>query len=206
MKNTIKVFAVGTAAIAVVGILGVIVLARHGFSARDEPWAIEAFAARRLRILAVPAEARDAVNPISPSADVMASARAHFADHCAICHANDGSGDTAIGRNLYPPAPDMREPRTQSLSDGELFYVIHNGIRFTGMPAFGSGDPDEDLESWQLVHFIRHLLTISAEELQEMEKLNPKGAHERAEEEAIENFLSGGSPPSQSSDHRSHEH
>ena len=67
----------------------------------------------------------------------MTDARAHFADHCAICHANDGSGDTPIGRALWPKAPDMRLRETQDLSDGELFWIIENGIRFTGMPALG---------------------------------------------------------------------
>jgi len=66
---------------------------------------------------------------------LIAEAKAHFADHCAICHANNGSGNTEIGRNLYPKAPDMRLPQTLNLTDGELYYTIHNGIRLTGMPA-----------------------------------------------------------------------
>jgi mono/diheme cytochrome c family protein len=115
-----------------------VTLLRHGFSARDEPLAIEALVARRLRHLAVPHGAREMTNPVPATPEILAEARAHFADHCAICHANDGSGNTQIGQNLYPKAPDMREPRTQALSDGELFYIIHNGIRLTGMPAWGA--------------------------------------------------------------------
>jgi hypothetical protein len=61
----------------------------------------------------------------------LREARAHFADHCAICHANNGNGQTPIGRNVYPKAPDLRASDTQTMSDGELFYVIRNGIRFT---------------------------------------------------------------------------
>jgi mono/diheme cytochrome c family protein len=122
---------------------------------------------------------------------VLAEARAHFADHCAICHANDGSGNTAIGANQYPPAPDMRQGWVQSLTDGELFYIIHNGIRFTGMPAWGGEDPAEDEDSWKLVHFIRRLPQISAQELDEMKKMNPKSQHEMEEEEEMERFLRG---------------
>src|SRR3990172_3346704 len=84
----------------------------HGFSARDRPTVIEAYIARRVRRLAVPASARDAKNPVPLTPEVTVEGRAHFADHCATCHGNDGSGETEIGRNLYPKAPDMRLPGT----------------------------------------------------------------------------------------------
>ncbi len=173
------------------GVVTVWLLAQRGFSARDQPTAAETFVARRLRHLAVPRQALRQQNPVSATPAVLTQARAHFADHCALCHANDGSGQTKIGQNLYPKAPDMRQSDTQSLSDGELFYIIHNGIRFTGMPAWGSGVPEEDVESWKLVHFIRHLPEIGQEELQEMRQLNPKTQHERVEEEDISRFLQG---------------
>jgi mono/diheme cytochrome c family protein len=172
-------------------------LLRQGFSAREEPSALEAFVARRLRRLAIPAGAREMKNPIPLTPEVLREARAHFADHCALCHGNDGSGNTDLGRNLYPPAPDMRQPQTQDLSDGELFFIIHNGIRFTGMPAWGPEDPDEDRDSWKLVHFVRHLPKLSPEEIAEMEAWNPKTRHELEEEEAARSFLEGedASPP-----------
>ena len=169
---------------------------QHGFSARDQPTAIEAFVARRLRHLAVPRSARQAQNPLPATPEVLAEARAHFADHCALCHGNDGSGQTEIGKNLYPKAPDMRQDNTQSLSDGELFYIIHNGIRLTGMPAWGSGPPEKDQDSWKLVHFIRHLPKLDSEELEEMKKLNPKSPDEMTEEDEAEKFLQGEDSPS----------
>ena len=66
------------------------------------------------------------------------------ADHCATCQANGGSGQTEIGQNLYPKAPDMRLPRTQNLRDGEIYYIINNGVRLTGMPAWGESHQAED--------------------------------------------------------------
>ena len=176
-------------------------LLQHGFSTRGQPTAVEAFVARRLRHLAVPRSARQAPNPIPATPEGLAEARAHFADHCALCHGNDGSGQTEIGKNLYPKAPDMRQDDTQSLSDGELFYIIHNGIRLTGMPAWGEGSPEEDQDSWKLVHFIRHLPKISPEELEEMKTLNPKSAHELKEEEEEQQFLQGEDSPSPSPPH-----
>ena len=118
-------------------------------------------------------------------------ARAHFADHCASCHANNGSGDTPIGRCLYPKAPDLRLPDTQKLSDGELVFIIHHGIRFTGMPAWGTGTLEDDLDSWKLVHFIRRLPHLTPAELEEMQALNPKSPHQREEEAAFDRFLQG---------------
>jgi mono/diheme cytochrome c family protein len=141
-------------------------------------------------VAALPAEARARTNPVAQTPEVLADASAHWADHCATCHANDGSGDTQMGRNLYPPAPDMRQNGTQHKTDGELFYIIQNGVRLTGMPAWGGSAHDEE-DSWKLVRFIRHLPQLTFEEKKAMEKLNPKGPDDRKEEEEEEKFLRG---------------
>jgi mono/diheme cytochrome c family protein len=118
----------------------------------------------------------------------------HFADHCAVCHANDGSGATDFGRSLFPPAPDLRADPTQGLTDGELFYIIENGIRFTGMPAFGTGAAEGEAESWKLVHFIRHLPRLTGEQRAHMETLNPRSPVEIRQEIEEERFLRGEGP------------
>lgn len=168
---------------------------RYGFSAHDEPTTLEAWLARGMRIAAIPALERGRNNPVPTSAEVLAQAERHFADHCASCHANDGSGDTTVGRNLYPKAPDMRLAPTQNLSDGELFYVIRNGIRLSGMPAWADETAEQDTESWGLVRFIRHLPELSAAELAEMRQWNPIGRSQLQEEQSIENYLNGGAVP-----------
>ncbi|MCI0566590.1 MAG: cytochrome c [Acidobacteria bacterium] len=162
-----------------------------GFSAKAEPTALEVLMARYLRHLAIPYSQRTLANPVPPSPGVQSDGLKHFADHCATCHGNDGSGDTAIGKNVYPKAPDLRKTDTQSLTDGELFFIIHNGIRFTGMPAWGKGKPEEDLDSWKLVHFIRHLPKLTPEELEEMKRHNPTTPREREQEQEFERFLQG---------------
>jgi hypothetical protein len=93
-----------------------------------------------------------------------------------------------------PDLPDMRLPRTQTLSDGELFLIIENGIRFTGMPAFGTGDPGPESSSWPLVHVIRHLPNPTEEELAEMQSLNPAPPDEIRQRMLEEQFLQGGEP------------
>jgi mono/diheme cytochrome c family protein len=162
----------------------------RGFSAREQPTWMEATLARTSRGMAMPAESKDMKNPVALTPELMDEARRHFADHCAVCHANDGSGNTEMGRNLYPKAPDMREQATQSLSDGELYFIIHNGIRLSGMPAWGpSSGPDPD--SWALVHFIRRLPRLSPDELKDMEQFNPQSPAESKEQKDEEDFLNG---------------
>ena len=177
--------------IVVVAIAGLVfTLNAHGFSANAQPSKLEVWLAETARAMALPRDAANRRNPIANSPEVIAEGRAHWADHCALCHANNGSGETEIGSHLYPPAPDMRKSDTQQMSDGELFYIIENGVRMTGMPAWGGpGHSQED--SWKLVHFIRHLPQLSAAEELEMEKLNPKGPQERNEEKEEEEFLNG---------------
>jgi mono/diheme cytochrome c family protein len=117
----------------------------------------------------------------------------HYADHCSTCHANDGSGDTEIGRGLYPKVPDMRATNTQSLTDGELFSIIEHGIRLTGMPAWGNGTPEGERDSWGLVHFVRRLPKLTPEEIERMESLNPKTPAQFKEDEETRRFLQGDS-------------
>jgi hypothetical protein len=178
-------------AVAAAGIYGVRLM-KYGLSARDKPSVLEASLVRESRRWAIPARARNLKNPVTATPETLMQGRNHWADHCATCHANNGSGETEIGRDLYPKAPDMREGDTQSLSDGELYYVIRSGIRMTGMPAWGNPElGDSDSESWKLVLFIRHLPHLTADEERVMEKFNPKSNAEREEEKQEEDFLNG---------------
>jgi mono/diheme cytochrome c family protein len=178
-----------TAAVAVAA--GVWYVKATGLSARAEPGAVEARVARAVRSLAVPREMRERQNPVPRSDEALAQGRAHFADHCASCHANDGSGNTEMGRNLFPKAPDMRLAATQDLTDGELFWIIENGIRFTGMPGWSTGTLQGEEASWQLVHFIRRLPDITEAEIEEMEELNPRSPEEIRQDIEAERFLRG---------------
>lgn len=180
--------------LALVGLattLGGLWFAAQGVGATATPGPIETAVARTARHWLVPAAMRARVNPEAGTADTLKEGLAHWADHCASCHGNDGSGDTAMGRGLYPKAPDMRLPATQALSDGELFALIEHGVKLTGMPAWTTGTPEGERATWHLVQFIRHLPGLSEDEILEMEDLNPRG---RAEWRALEEerrFLSG---------------
>src|SRR5580658_3023431 len=149
--NRFKWFLFGVVSLGVLAFAtGVVALLNaHGFSANQEPGNLERWVARRARSAALPSDARARSNPLTSSPEVLAEAREHWADHCAACHANDGSGDTPLGKRTYPPAPDMRLPATQQMTDGELFYVIQNGIRFTAMPAWGGGPGHDEEDTWK---------------------------------------------------------
>ena len=182
MKRS-SVLALGLAAgVACAGLYVATRWVQSGFSARAEPSAVEAFVARNLRQLAVPRGARELTNPVPLDLPGLAEGHEHFAAHCAFCHGRDGRGDTRIGRNLYPKPPDLRAPWTQSLSDGELFYIIQNGVRFTGMPAFAESHSDTD--SWELVRFIRKLPELTPAELAKMKELNPRSRHAHGKHES----------------------
>jgi len=174
-------------------IAGLAILGR-GLSAREQPSALEELVARAARRLSTPRRVRALTNPVRLTPEARHGAMEHWADHCATCHANNGSGDTPIGKNLYPRAPDMRLAQTQNLTDGELYAIIENGIRLTGMPAWGTGEVSNE-ESWALVHFIRQLPKLTPAELDQMQQMNPRSPHEMDEEEQENEFLQGNEPP-----------
>jgi len=145
---------------------------RRGFSTRTEPSYPERVVARAVRNLSIPGGAKNEANPWKAKAtpDTLKEARDTFIDRCATCHGNDGSGETSVGRNLYPRPPDLRAALTQSLSDGQIHYIIENGVRLTGMPAWGSPHDAQGDVGWKLVLFIRDLRqSTPAERAQQQE-------------------------------------
>jgi mono/diheme cytochrome c family protein len=183
-------------------VAAVLWIGSQGISARAEPGPIETALARTMRGFAIPRGERDRVNPVKPTPEVMAEGMAHYADHCAACHADDGSGRTALGEGLYPKPPDMRQAATQSLTDGELFYIIENGIRLTGMPAWSTGEQEGEDGTWHLVHFIRRLPALTEDEIEQIKRLTPRSRAEIEQEIEEEKFLQGGDVPPPASAHQ----
>jgi predicted CXXCH cytochrome family protein len=136
----------------------------HGFSTADEPSALEKVVARAARNLAIPRSARRETNPWNATPEILKESRESFLDRCATCHGVDGSGRTQVGRNVYPKVPDLRSPRTQNLTDGEIRYIIRNGVRLTGMPGWANPHDEQGDDSWKLVLYIRSLRQLTTEE------------------------------------------
>ena len=172
------------ATLAVIGLIlgaGLLYVRGHGFSAREEPTWMERIMARNARKIATPPDAKSLTNPRQQqTSEMLAEADEHFVEHCGVCHGIDGRGDTVIGRNLYPRVPDMSASDTQQLSDGELYYIISNGVRLTGMPAWGSEDKPEAI--WDLVSLIRRLPKLSPEELKRLQEAARNAGGELSEQ------------------------
>jgi len=135
-----------------------------GFSTADQPSYLEKTVARAARNLAMPRRARLEANPWKATPEVLQEARESFLDRCAVCHGPDGAGETGVGRNLYPRVPDLRLPQTQNLTDGEIRYIIRNGVRLTGMPGWAKPHDEQGDDSWKLVLYIRSLRQLTGEE------------------------------------------
>jgi mono/diheme cytochrome c family protein len=80
---------------------------------------------------------------------------AHYGLDCGICHGVDGRARTPSGQWMYPRAADLTSKQVQSYSDQELFWIINNGIKFTGMPGFGKLEAPDHI--WGLVNYMRTL-------------------------------------------------
>jgi mono/diheme cytochrome c family protein len=191
MRPMLKGGLIAVGALLLIGSIATIGFVKAtGLSARATPGRMETAMARRLRALAVPSDYARLPNPVLRNDESLANGMAHFADHCAQCHGNDGGG-AEMGKSMFPPTPDLKATSTQELEDGTLFYVIEHGVRFTGMPAFGTGTFAGEEASWHLVNFVRHLPRLTPEQLEEMAAMNPRPPAEVRQEIEAERFLSG---------------
>lgn len=148
----------------VVVLIAAAFLIHRGFRATNQPSAIEAVAARAMRNYAIPTAARDEKNPLGATPQNLQDGRDAFLAKCQTCHGYDGSGLTPVGQSLYPRVPDLRAARTQNLSDGEIHYIIENGVELTGMPAWSNPREMQPAGIWKLVLFIRSLRPLTHHE------------------------------------------
>lgn len=127
--------------------------------------------------------APSAKNPFPSSAEVFREGLAHYKENCVVCHGAPGVEEAELAQGLNPPAPDLTLPRVQARPDGEMFWIVSNGIRTTGMPAFSPTHKPEEI--WKIVAFLRHLPEISNGEQtklktgQEEEKGHQEGQSEK---------------------------
>lgn len=137
-------------------VLILIALMRFNVAALQEPGPVETVVSNRAKLFFVYRASRHGIPP--RPVDIKTSIEnggTHYGLDCSICHADDGRGQRPPGQWMYPPAADLTSKRVQSYSDQELFWIIRNGIRFTGMPAFAKVETPDHI--WDLVNYVRTL-------------------------------------------------
>lgn len=157
MKRCVLI--VGMLLVAAAG-LGAWVLLKASLSALPKPGRLETSAATRAKRFVVGRSARNSAPQPPTNLAVLSSVGGmQFRGSCANCHGLDGRTASDLGRGMYPRASDLGSPEVQQWSDGELFWIIKNGIRFTGMPGFGKTMADGEI--WPLVAYLRSLAAKS---------------------------------------------
>ena len=132
-----------------------------GCTANKSPSTVETTLANMAKDVVIPIEAEKKGNPSSASEDGLHAGRRIYLESCAICHGTDGHGRTELGRSMYPPAMDLTSPHVQHWNDAELFWIIQNGVRLTGMPSWKSSINEQD--TWELVNLIHNLPRVAPE-------------------------------------------
>ena len=159
------------AALVLVALFALFIKAR-GFRASSTPGAFETSASRLVRDFAIPRAEKNRNNPFAGDEQALGQGRDEFFSRCATCHGSDGRGATPIGANVSC-VPDLHGPATQGLTDGEIRYIIANGIQLTGMPAMPAINGQEERVSWTLVTYLRSLRKATpAEAAQQQSVLN----------------------------------
>ncbi len=150
------------------GILVAVGVLTSACTANKKPSTVETALANVAKDIVIPIEAEDLKNPLPMTEQGARQGQELFLQSCALCHGTDGHGETTLGRAMYPPAMDLTSPHVQHWKDGELYWIIQNGVRLTGMPAWNGSISTEDI--WKLVIFIRDLPRLNLASAATVEK------------------------------------
>ncbi len=125
-----------------------------GCTANKKPSKVETVLANMAKDVVIPVEAKNLKNPLPAGNEALRQGQEIYMQSCALCHGGDGHARTALGRAMYPPAMDLTSPHVQHWTDAELFWIIQNGVRLTGMPAWKSAISESD--SWYALSITFH--------------------------------------------------
>jgi len=140
----------------VIIIVGAYEVMHFNISALPQPGAVETALATKAKDWYITRAANDSVpTPPHNSAAMVSTGETLFGMGCANCHGQEGRKPTPVGQSMYPRALDLSSQAVQRMSDQELFWVIKNGIRLSGMPGFGRIQTDEQI--WDLTYYVRSL-------------------------------------------------
>jgi mono/diheme cytochrome c family protein len=117
-------------------------------------------------------------NPFGNKAEALKAGFDHYKENCFVCHAAPGVKSSEIAQGMNPAPPILDD--VEDLTDGQLYWVVKNGIRMTGMPAFGPTHDDDEI--WKIVTFIRHIPKLTPEEKASLTQASENEEHHHEEE------------------------
>ena len=159
------------------GLVVAVSFAMYGCTAHEKPSAVETVLANAAKDVVIPIEAERSQNPFHDDEKVVSQGKEIYMQSCAICHGSDGHGKTILGQGMYPPAMDMTSPHVQHWKDPEMFWIIQNGVRLTGMPSWKEAISEQD--TWKLVTFIRQLPKLETAQTKMDEGSRPSQTEEQ---------------------------
>jgi len=168
---------------------GIIGISMVGRKATVEPADLEAYIVNQLKSLKIP-EAAPPTDPVATSDENLLQGGEHYNHHCAICHDLEGDADSEFAEAFYPPVANLTSAHVQDYSEGQLKWIVKNGIRFTGMP--GWRDIIDETTQWKIVYYMRALadpdkaqrLESTLKERGKWEVEAPAGDHHHDQSEA----------------------
>ncbi len=131
-------------------------------------WRVTHWVLGKVRDQSVAAHSKGITVPSFDSPKLVNSGPREYHEMCRFCHGTPGYSRTDIAKGLYPPPPDFTSKDMKMRNEAELYWVIKNGIKMAGMPAFGPTHSEEEL--WGIVAFVKHLPNLKADEYDSMVK------------------------------------
>lgn len=183
--------ALGSLALVVIVLAAVIYTGGYDVSAMRREPALLRWVLVSVRESSVERRARDVQVPVLEGTARLERGFRSYREMCVDCHGRPGSERSPLAKGLNPEAPDLSRP-DHDMSAGELFWVMKNGIRMTGMPAWGRTHSDEEL--WDLVAFVKALPTMSVEQYVALESRLPPG-HDDHHDDLVPHHDEGGHEP-----------
>lgn len=164
---------------------------RFNVAATAAPDFIDKMAPRMLD-KAVERRAREVTNAIATDPAAVGRGLLHYRENCLPCHGAPGIEPKEFHEGMNPSPPDIDAPALQNASDAEVFWIVKNGIRMTGMPAFGVNHSDDEIRD--IVAFVRHAPKITDEERRSLSAAGGGQDHHHEEAAAGASPSASGSP------------
>jgi len=166
------------ATILIIIIIGLIIIYSgwYDVSAANKPTGFERWLFGTTMDNSVEKHSKDLAAPNLESPDKIKEGFVHYNEMCLECHGAPGENESELEKGLNPKPPDLSNS-AQDMSPEELFWVIKNGIKMTGMPAWGKTHSDDKI--WSIVAFIEKLPGMTGVQYDSLQSISkPEEEHE----------------------------